>query len=142
MSEIILGGVKLSDIRAAQQAMKKDAMAFVSENVKLGRELFEQLMALSEDAADQVDALAEEALKKFSDAKLVSDVTGISYYLPFSEGGDWYDEAPYSYRLEYAGEDGDDGAAVSGDWTTSVSKLFDLLGNMEVKSRDWHSSRC
>ena len=44
MSEIILGGVKLSDIRAAHQAMKKDAMSFVADNIKAGRELFEELM--------------------------------------------------------------------------------------------------
>lgn len=138
MSEIIIGGVSIHTLKAQRDAMRKDAVKFVSDNIDGAKALIEELLELTVEEYDKVDSLASQANELLEAAKLVSDVTGVTYFLPYSE--EWGDNGDvFTRRLEEADE-----GALSKDWDEypQLVSLFSTLENMESESSDWHTSRC
>jgi hypothetical protein len=138
MSNIVLGGVDISQIRAQRAAMRKDAVKFISDGIEEATKQFNELMLLEEGEEAEAEALAARINDILENVEVVADVSGVSYKLPYSDDG-YYDERPFSYRLE---DPEDEGGAVNAYGSKIMGKLLDTLQEMEVQCRDWYSSRC
>ena len=138
MSNIILGGVDIGQILAQRSAMRKDAVKFISNGIEEATKQFNELMMLEAGSEAEAEAIADRINNILEDVKVVSDVSGVSYQLPYSDDG-YYDECPLSYRLE---DPENEGAAVDAYGSKTMGKLLDTLQEMEVQCRGWYSSRC
>jgi hypothetical protein len=137
MSKIILGGVDIDQIQAQRSAMRKDAVKFISDGIEEATKQFNELMMLGAGSEAEAEALADHINSLLKDVAVVSDVSGVSYQLPYS--GEDYDERPLSYRLE---DPRDEGAAVDAYMSRTMVRLLDTLQEMEAQCRAWYSSNC
>jgi len=143
MSGIILNGVSIDELRKQKTAIQKDASKFISEAVSKAQRLVSEILEMSEEAAyddagpldtDKVEALAKEALTLLEDAELVSNVSGVEYYLPYNEP--YGDCDALSSRLEDC-----EGLDVYGsEKLSAIAGLYSQLESMESKSYMWNSS--
>lgn len=140
MSEITLGGYTLDELKKMKAAVSKDAQAFIATKMQEATNYFEQLRELigepeGEDeveATEEMQGLAKLANESFKQVKLVSGISGVTFYLDYHE--DWGSTGDVlSSVLEDAGLSWRCGA---------LSDLFSTLENMEYDSRNWHSSSC
>jgi hypothetical protein len=132
--DIVIGGVSIQELKKQRDAMKQEASVFVSDNVAAGVALVEEILEGNENTNFQ--QLAEEALKKLDAANLVSAVCDVEFYLDYYE--EWGDGNPLTHRLKSQ----DNGNIPSVYGNDALGKLFDLLGDMEFKSKGWHQSTC
>lgn len=134
MSEIILGGVKLNEVKALKQAMQKDAVAFVSNGIEQGTALINQALESFEEFDDEalITTLLKQAEELFDNVSLVAGVTGVSYRMPYYEEYGHYDsDEVLSHMLENS----------SIDWDLTRA-LCSTLGSMEEQCKSWYSSTC
>lgn len=144
MEDIIIGGYTLEELKKVQAGVKKDASKIIADAIKAGEEAVKEIINLSnednfededekpsEEIATKINELAVIAENELAKAKLVSDISGVSYYLPFREDG--YGDS-YYYDLECNYRHLPDNGA--------VDALMSILEDMEYDSCNWHSSRC
>jgi hypothetical protein len=137
MEDIIINGVSINDLKAKKAAIQQGASQVISDSIDKGTALVQQLLD-NEEGIDQ-DAVATEALHHLQVAELVSGISGVTYLLPYTEEYGGYDSCDvYSCQLDEA-----DHIEFSwGDRESPLYKLYLMLENMEVESRNWHSSTC
>lgn len=137
MSDIVLNGVNINELKKQKQAIQKDASLFISSGVKQVRELIEYIV--ENPQAEDVDAKAEAATEVLENIKVVSGVSGVEYMLPYSnEYGDYYDEKPFYDQLEEV-EELDSGSYKN---KTPVYDLMNLLEDMQYNVKQWNTSNC
>lgn len=150
MEEIIIGGYKLEELKKVQAAVKKDASEIISEAIDKATNALDEILSMEGDVSGEdldpeyegyaealatvtearakvaeLSTVAEEALKL---AKLVSDISGVEYYLPYSCD---YSRDGYYYKLE------------SSEICEEISdELMGTLEDMEWESRQWNQSNC
>lgn len=133
---IFINGVSISALKAQRESLKQGASKFVSDAIEKVKQLVNEI--LESENVGEVEAKADEAFELLDNAKIVSGVTGVLYSLPYYEECGQYE---YSETLSGMLEDNDN-EAVKLEYGSSVYKLYDLLGGMEINCRDWYSSRC
>jgi methyl-accepting chemotaxis protein len=144
MENIIIAGRTLEELKQIQKEVRKDANKYIAQFIEAGESAVKEILELVEvdderdeeaegveDVSEKVTALAAVAEKNLAQAKLISDISGVSYYLPFSE--EWSNDGYYC-QLEQRYEGLPDNKA--------VDALFSIIDSMESESRNWHSSRC
>jgi len=140
--EIVFGGLfilHLEQLANMKAAMLKDSVKFVSDGIEKATLNLIKILEIAEDyksddhspALLTINNLAEKTNELLKNVSLVSDITGVTYYLPYYE--EYSDESPFSGRLEDLCE---------GPFTKSVRALYATLETMEGNSKDWHSSTC
>ena len=129
-NEIILGGVKLSEVKALKEAMQKDAVKFVADGVEEGTKLVAKI--LEAENSCEVQSLVDKATEIFENVQLVASVTGVLYDIPYYEEYGYDSDEVMSMQLEN----------VSDEWNVDFRKLFKTLEHMESNCRDWYSSTC
>jgi hypothetical protein len=135
--EMLIGGYTLDELKKVQTAVRKDASAVISDAIDKATKALEEILKY-EDIDDDIDMnelqteinffakMAEENLKL---AKVVSDISGVEYYLPYSSD---YGSDGFYYRLESTDLYNID----------SVSDAMSVLEDMEYQSRQWNQSNC
>lgn len=138
-NDIILNGVRLLEIKAMKDKITPSAVKFVAEKIDAATTLIEEILELGEKEAEADTALMDlkaiEAKAHLENAQLVAGVTGVTFFLPFSES--WGDpgDTPYSSRLEEMEEESEECSEV-------LRSLYSILERMEYDSKNWHSSNC
>jgi len=134
---LILAGVDVYHIQALREQIAQEANKFVSngiDTVKATMGIIKPMLEDTDDADPNVDSELEtqctELLQLLKDIELVSDCSGMSYYLPWD--GE-YDETPFSCTF-------DDNAP--GNLSTLFSELYNQLEGMESQSKAWNDSTC
>ncbi len=144
MKDIIIGGYTLPELKKIQDAVRKDASKVVSEAIATATDAMDGILSFKDidegepdyDAAIQsISAMAKVAQENLELAQVVSNISGVEYFLPYST--DW-DSENYYYRLEDAGVDDYDRLGREGPVSTLMGKLED----MEHQSKQWHQSVC
>lgn len=138
MRNIILGGIDIGQILAQRAVMRKDAFKFISNGIEEATKQFNDLTLLEAGSEPEAEALVDSINNLLEDVKVVSDVSGLSYQLPYVEGGRVV-ARPLSYHLEYPLE-GRSHVNIYG--SAAVQKLLATLQEMEVQCQDWYSSSC
>lgn len=144
---IVIDGIDLTELQQKMYALQKEqndlrskikqgSSKFISDGIEQGKKLVQEL--LEAESQEQVDDLARQALKVLSDTKFVSDVSGISYELPYYDRqSDYYPYGhPFSRQIEE--DDNETGFMESDD----VCALYSLLEDMESDVSDWLTSYC
>lgn len=137
MTDIVLNGVSITELKKQRALIQKDASAFIAQGLKDVAVLMQSIKEAVEVPKDEVideegiDAAAAQAKQILENIQIVSGVSGVTYYLPFYEEYGYNDEKPYSSIL--------DNADLSSD---QIDALYGLLEDMESDSRNWHSSQC
>ena len=133
--DIIINGVSVNELKRQRDAIKKGASKIISENIEKAKKITNQLVL--SDSADEIKSLAQEAYDALDTANIVSGVSGVTFSLPFyEEYGNYESDEIFSHKLEDS-----DNKGLSENWD-AISDLYYLFENMEIQSRDWHSSRC
>lgn len=149
MTDITIGGVSIKALKAQKESMQQEAVKFVSDAVDIGKAAFEQMLLAQ--TYEHGKEFAKQALEAFENAKLVADVTGVKYSLPYYEEG-----GNYSYQDVLSNQfDGDECEQLESRaqwleelefWGSNEDQLFtqlwDVLQTMESQCLDWYSSTC
>lgn len=134
MTDIVLAGVNIAELKKQKQAIQKDAVKFLSDGVEKVKALVAEITTLDTDSDhDTINAKALEAVEILEDIQVVSGVSGVEYYLPHRDeyGYSSGDGEPMLALLENAELEGDD-----------VDSLMGLLEDMEYEVRKWNTSTC
>ena len=149
MEQIIIDGVNLSELKlkydalAAEQAamrssIRQGASKFIADAIKDAKVFLEKIVNADEDDEEKLDleAVSAQALVLLENAKFVSDVSGVSYMLPYYDRQSEYspDGTPYTHQF-------DDGIFGYKD-SPSFSTLWGLLEDMEGEVAEWNASYC
>jgi hypothetical protein len=138
MQDIILNGISINELKRTKAALQKDATKFISDAITQVQQIVKERLVTA-DNYGEAEAAAQEALTLLENAKVVSDASGVSFFLPYyEEYGGSDDEDILSSLIENADED------IIGSYYGggTLSALYNLLESMESESRDWHSSTC
>jgi hypothetical protein len=135
MEDIIINGVSIKGLKAQRLAIRKGATEFISDSIESVKALVNQIVESND--AEEMNAKAKIAFDTLEAAKLVSDISGVPYYLPYNDDYGYSNGDAMTELLD----DGENEALniYGGDY---VEKLYDLLGDMENEVRDWNTSRC
>jgi hypothetical protein len=146
MQEIIIDGVNLNEMKAKHDALQKEmqqarnsirqgASKFIAEKIAEGKKLVEEL--LDDDFDGNVDDVASRAYDLLSAASFVSEVSGVTYTLPYYDRQSDYHPYgdPYTVQIDEVDND-----AINDN--EAVGKLYALLENMESDVSDWLTSYC
>lgn len=147
MEDIIIDGVNLNELKvkydalAAEQAVmrgniRKGASKFISDAIESAK-ISLNLIVNAEDTEEiNIEEVSQNALSLLENAKFVSDVSGVSYYLPYYDRqADYHpDGSPYTSQIE---------DSVFGDYDNkTLNSLWSLLEDMESDVSDWNTSYC
>lgn len=131
MSDMLIGGYTLDELKKIQTAVKKDANKIISDAIDTATAAMEEMLSLDgDDDKDEITNLAVKAQENLELAKVVSNVSDVSYYLPFSTE---YTSDGYYYRFEST----DVGLDIE-----AVNSMLETLEDMESNSKMWHDSTC
>lgn len=152
MQEIIIDGVNLNEMKvkhdvlqaemaAARGKIRQGASKFIADSIEKVKKFVEEILGEDDDELEdmqEIDFRAEQAVELLKAAQFVSEVSGVSFDLPYYDRqAEYYpDGTPYSRRLEES-----DNTLVS-EWGEAVSKLYNLLESMESDVSDWNTSYC
>lgn len=132
--DIVINGVSVNELQKQRAAIREGASKMISENIELAKILTNKIVE-AEDK-DQIENLAKDAYEALHTANQLSDISGVSFYLPYyEEYGDENDQV-CSTLLENS-----ENTVLTENWS-AVSQLCNLFNNMESQSRDWHASTC
>lgn len=134
MTDIVLAGVSIAELKKQKQAIQKDAVKFLSDGVEKVKALVNEIVELdAETEQEAIDAKAREAADILENVQIVSGVSGVEYYLPHTDewGYNGSDDDPMYSKLEDAELDSND-----------VDSLMSLLEDMEYEVRKWNTSTC
>lgn len=144
MTDIVLNGVSIAELKKQKALIQKDASAFIAKGIADATALIKSIVAAAEVAdcrgvelipeqKEEIQEAARLATSILEDVKIVSAVSNVPFYLPFYEEYGYADERPYTAQL-------DDALGVYD--ADAVIELHGVLEDMEYDSRNWHSSRC
>lgn len=129
MEDIILGGVSVQLLKAQREAMKRDAVKFISDGIQKATENLEEILQDEHERPADADLIAKETADLLENIQLVSSVTGVKYCLPWDHEYD----SPYSGQLE---------CNLDWDQYPELQGLFDILESMEGECKEWYNSNC
>lgn len=132
--DIIINGINLSDLQEQKKSIRQGASSLISNHVAKAKNYCRQILE-SEDA-EEIKQLAEDAYESLDTANYISDVSEVTFNLPFHEDYEQNTEA-FSYMLENS-----ENQVLKDNWKGAVGNLYSLLEDMEYKSHGWHSSSC
>lgn len=145
MKDFIIGGYTLDELKVVQNNVRKDASKIIADHTKLGLDAVGAVIPLVESLYEdddreeseveeikaEINKLADVARANLDIVRTVSAISGVQFYIPFSEE---YNDDGNARRLEeYSYED---------EHLDSVKELYSILEDMESDSCNWHSSRC
>ena len=142
MSDIILNGVSIAELKKQKELIQKDAAEFIAKHIEEATELIKSIVDSEEDGLsdEQIQTAAARAKDILENVQVVSGVSGVAFYLPYYEEWGYADERPYTSR-PYTSQL-DDTGLVSYRNHDDVYALHSLLESMEYDSKNWHSSQC
>ena len=138
MENIVIGGYTLKELKKVQDAVRKDASKVISKAIDKATSALEDILSFEDIDPDEpeydaalasIDAMSKVAKENLALAELVSDISGVEYYLPYSSD---YDSDGFYYRLENTELYNID----------SVNDVMGKLEDMEYQSRQWNQSTC
>lgn len=136
MRDVVINGVSINALKKQREDLREGASKFISEVIEQATAYVQAI--IESDDANLIDDLAEKATELLKEAELVSSVSGVEYYLPYSEPYDDNAET-LSYGLENC-----DNELFSVYYGNSrnvlVDRLHDQLQTMENASYLWNSS--
>lgn len=134
--DIIINGVSFNKHEEDRKKMRQGASQLISDNMEVAKSLTKSVIE-SKDG-QEIEDLAKKAYEALSLASKLSDVCGISFFLPFyEEYGQYETKDIFSSMLENS-----DNGVLNANFDGSVNDLCNLFGDMEAQSRDWNSSTC
>lgn len=140
--DIIIAGVSINALKKLKKDIREGASKVISDSIDDALRLSEEMFSVS--TPEEVIALAKQALELLETAEVVSNVSGVTFSLPYYEEYGRYESSEvFSQRLEdaeYEDEDSVVNAAFHAD--SVMADLRDQFGNMESEARGWHSSTC
>jgi len=149
MQEIIIDGVNLTEMKvrydalAVEQAqmrasIRQGASKFIADAIKDAKVFLEQIVSADEDDEEKIDleAVSAQALELLKNAKFVSDVSGVSYDLPYYDRQSEYSPYGDPYTTQF------DEGIFSYDESASFQQLWSLLDTMESDVSEWLTSYC
>lgn len=146
MSDIILNGVSITELKKQKALIQKDASAFIARGINDATALLESILNAVDDEDSELDresieAAAAQAVEILENVDVVAGVSDVSYYLPFY--AEYSDDRPYSGRLEDSDrlEEILDGEYLWRD-AGPLGRLYGVLGGMESNSKLWNTSYC
>ncbi len=144
MSDIIIDGVNLNDLKTRYDALAieqvemrksiaKGSAKFIADAVSEATNLIDEF--IDDETVDGKEQ-AVAATKLLKDARFVSMVSGVQYYLPYynSQGGYHPDGTPYSEQIDEDGTDRFDDDV--------FTQLYGVLEDMEGSVAEWNTSYC
>lgn len=135
--EILINGVSLAELKKQQQAIKKDASKFISDNIDKVQQLVDTIVN-SDDVDHEV--LAKEALEILENVQLVSNVSGVEYNIPYNSEWDRDSDTMSTKISEAETEDGERKFDYYGSgW---IADLYGALEDMEYTVEKWNRSYC
>ena len=148
MEQIIIDGINLSDLKVKYDALAKEqadmrqsickgSSKFIADTVKQALDHVQEMkdaeeLSVAEDHAAQATGLLKTV-------KFVSDVSGVSYSIPYYDRQGEY--CPEGEPITTFFEDSDYvmyGANASKD----LCALYNLAGEMESEVNEWNASYC
>lgn len=133
MKEIVINGINVQELQKQRDAIREGAVTLISDNLDLANELTHKL--IKSENKEEIETLLKEAYEVLSMTNLVSDVSGVSFYLPYSQDYCDDDEVVFSSELSRNG-------VLNKMWDNGVQQLYSLYRKMEDKSHGWHASYC
>ena len=138
MEDTIINGVSLNDLKAKKQAIRKDAVVFVSDAIDKVKVLVGKLAEATTQG--EVDELSKSAYGTLDNANVVAGIADIPYLLPYYEEYGGYDSS--EILSDVIVESDNELLAFKYSENTYIAKLASLLYSMESESKNWHSSTC
>lgn len=136
MSDIILNGVSIAELKQTKALIQKDAATFIANGIQEATDIIKGIIEAGEDGErTKLNDDAAKAVEILENVKVVSGVSDVAYYLPYYEEWGYADERPYTAQL-------DDAGLVSYSINDSLADLHGTLEDMEYTSKNWHSSQC
>lgn len=133
---IVIDGININDfyneLLEKRAKIKQGASKIISDNLDLAKSLTRQLIS-SEDI-EEIKKLAVEAHNALKKVEMVSEVSSVRFYLPYSSNYDRSNDI-LSYVL-----DDNENDLLNG--LPEVRKLQDLFSNLEYQSGEWNTSFC
>lgn len=146
MTDIVLNGVSITELKKQKAAIQKDASAFIARGIKDATALLESILESVDDAdaeldKDGIEAAAAQAVEILENVDLVSGVSDVEFYLPFY--AEYSDDRPFSSRLEDSERLDEvlEGTYLGRD-EGPLGRLYGVLDSMESKSKLWNTSYC
>lgn len=148
--DVTLGGVKITDLAETRSKVTKEAAGIISKHQKNLENIFFKLEGIKSEAendedyifdGNELEALLKSALNSSKIIDAVSDASGVTYNVPFSEG--WgYDEKPFSIILAELEYESNGNIKAVLEASSFASDLYRITEDMSWQSRQWHSSQC
>lgn len=139
-NDIIIAGINVnqlhSDLIDQRKKMREGASKIMSDNLELAKSLTKQLI-VSKDV-EEIKKLASEAYKALEVVKMVSYVSNIEYYLPYSSNYDSSSDI-MSYMLD---DDYNEDYNKLLKNVPEVKQLTNLFRDLEQQSGQWNTSFC
>lgn len=144
---IIIDGVNVTelynDIVTKRSKIRQGASALISTNLEKAQSLVKVLVK-SKDA-EEIQKLAVEAYSALESVKIISEASGVEYYLPYSSNYDSHSDI-MSHVLDgdYYGYDDDEEEEYNEllDKIPEIRELTNLFYSMERQSGQWNTSWC
>jgi hypothetical protein len=130
---VFSSGITLAEMAKQQDVIRKEASKLIADYIEAGSKIVKLIVegGSEEDNLPESEELAATAYAYFNIANAASMASGVEYDIPYDY--DYGDGDIMSSALEESGD---------GDFGKNMEKLFDLLCDMEYKSRKWNASTC
>lgn len=148
MEQIIIDGINLSDLKVKYDALAKEqaemrssivkgSSKFIADTVKQALDHVQSMKDAEElSVAEQHATQAAELLRT---VKFVSDVSGVSYSIPYYDRQSEYypDGEPITTFL-----DDSDYVMYGADASDALQALYNIAEEMESEVNEWNASYC
>lgn len=136
MENIVINGVNINEFYTqmveTKNKVREGASTVISDNLELAKTLTRQLIA--SENVEEIKSLAVQAHDALHIVYMVSEVSGVRFYLPYSSNYDRYENI-----LSYALDDNDN-ELLKG--LPEVRDLQGLFSDLEYQSGEWNTSFC
>lgn len=150
-SDIIIEGINInqlhSDLIEQRKKMREGATKVMAENLELAKNLTRELVE-SKDL-EEIKQKANQAYAALENVKMVSYVSDIEYYLPYSSDYDSHSDImshllEEDYYDDYYDEDEEDAPKYNEllKGVPEVKKLSRLFYDLEYQTEQWNTSFC
>lgn len=149
MEQIIIDGINLSELKIKYDALAKEqsemrqsirqgSSKYISDAIDKAKAFIHNV--LEAETEEQVKENSKAAYDLLKNAKFVSDVSGVTYSLPYYDRqGEYYpDGTPFTIEFD----DSDNELLTYDKSGEDFQKLWGLLEDMESDVSEWLTSYC
>lgn len=137
MSDIILNGVSIAELKKQKALIQKDAAEFIANAIEEVKGIVSKIVEMP---IEDTDEWAKKAIELLASVDVVAGVGGVEYYLDYnSEDGETGDNVLSTKLQEFEGETGYEWERLR---QFAVCTLIGTLEDMEYTVRDWNTSTC